>query len=522
MARYDIESDVQFAQKQLDTSRKYKADQAKQQEKFAKNLFAFDTVAQGLNLLVKNAGKENDEKQLPKKAAYNNILKRTETIRNDENLRLQSGTGVEDYLEKKYFDILNTEASETFSQLSPAQYTKALRLEAKNLAVANADEYKQMVQMSMEMPEFENFDEYYKQASGTPRSIGEWATKGVKRLFSKETPETIKIKNNKASDALYGTEMFDKFETLSSSLKAYDTVTNKGLDAVKIINKLNLKSGGLNEGQTKIDTRTVEDKVRGIKKEVTTIYGATNKLDGSGVEYLPENIVVIDTHESILDDNRVTATDINNIYDLTKSEHHTQLADILNNAEGRPTYAQYQKAREYLATNPEAYKIDFRSESDMERAFPAWQSSQIITAKNKDGQRIARDVNRDGIFEIDPDFMDDAIAMGLDEKTLKDQYKNLGSQVNVKILSPAQLMLQNKKPLATMIPKTSEDEYNTMLTDPTSDLYEVLNFQLKKKSNQGKDVIELGVQDLSVLFPTLGITGKQTLYWDVENKQLFF
>jgi len=520
MARYDIESDVQFAQEQLDTARKYKADQAKQQEKFAKNLFAFDTAVQGLNLLVNNASKENDEKQLPKKAAYNNILKRTATIRNDENLRLQSGTGVEDYLEDKYFKILNTEAAETFSQLSPAQYTKALRLEAKNLAVANADEYKQMVQMSMEMPEFEDFDEYYKKASGTPRSIGEWATKGVKRLFSKETPETIKIKNNKASDALYGTEMFDKFETLSSSLKAYDDVTNKGLDAVKIINKLNLKSGGLNEALSKQESKTILDEVSGTKTEITIFYGATNKLDGSGVEYRPENTVIMDKRVSRTDDNLATLSEVNNLYTISTKSAHVELGKILSNSDGRPTFQQYQKAREYLANNTEQYSINWQDEASKERAFPTWYSSQIIGVRNKNGKLIARDLDQDGIYSIDPSFQDDAIKLGLDEKTLKEKYAKLGIDASPQILDEDELILKTKTNLSTLIPNDFKDNYTSLLNEVDSDFYDIMAIKLKR--DQDKNVVDLGNINLGVVFPNMGVKGIKKLYFNRETQELFY
>ena len=186
MDRYDIKSDEEFFKKEFDSAREYKESVAKKQDKFARNLVGLSTLGKGINFIIDRVAAEHDEKQLPKKAAYQNTLTRTEKFRAEEDKRLAAGTSVVDFLENQYFNQLSQEASTTFSQLSPAQYTKALREEAQKLALANSQSYKDLVNASKNIPDFENFDEYYKQNSDIPRNFGEWLGKGVDQYLEKK------------------------------------------------------------------------------------------------------------------------------------------------------------------------------------------------------------------------------------------------------------------------------------------------------------------------------------------------
>lgn len=520
MARYDIESDVKFFEKEFESAQKYKESVAKKQDDFAKNLIGLSTIGKGINFLIDRAASENDQKQLPKKAAYQNTLTRTEKFRSEEEKRLASGLSVVDFLENQYFTQLNQEASQTFSQLNPAQYTKALREQAQQLALQNSKGYEELIAASKNIPDFENFDEYYKQHSDIPRNFGEWVAKGVRSVFRKETPETLKIKNTKASDALYGTEMFGKFENLQSKFAAYDALTSKGLDAVKIINSLDLKSGGLNKDLSKQESKTFIDPVKGTKTEITTFYGATNKLDGSGVEYRPENTIILDKRVSSTNDNLATLTEVEKIYDLAKKEAHIELGKILSNINGRPTFAQYQQAREFLAANPDMYSIDWQDEASRERAFPTWYSSQIIGVKNKNGQLIARDLDQDGIYEIDPKFREDAIKLGLDEKTLKEAYSQLGADASPKILDEDELITKTRTNFSKLVPVEFKDNYNELLTNIDSDFYDIIKIKLKDAGD--KNIIDLGNLDVGKLFPNMGVSGVRKLYFNQETNELFY
>ena len=103
MARYDYEGQISFAQEQFDKARKYNEEQAKKQDKFTERLLKLNTVVKGANYLINQRAAELDKNQFHKKVAYQNLLNRTENIRNNEAERLKSNLSVQDYLENQYF-----------------------------------------------------------------------------------------------------------------------------------------------------------------------------------------------------------------------------------------------------------------------------------------------------------------------------------------------------------------------------------------------------------------------------------
>lgn len=523
MARYDIESDVQFAEKRFAEARAYREKVAKEQDDFAKKLLGLKGVVEGVNLMVNNAADEMERKQLPKKASYDVLNSRSESIRNEEAARISSGLSVQDFLENKYFTQLSQEASQTFSQLSPAQYTKALRDEAAKLATNNVSSYESLVKAANNIPDFENFDEFYKQNSNMPRSIAGWIGNKAKSFLKKETPETLKIKNEKASDALYGTAMFDKFGKLSTALTAYDAVTNKGLDAVKIINNLDLKSGGLSKDFSKTVTKKEVDKISGTVKEITYFKGATFKTDGSGmVEFKPENTFILDTIITRTDDNRVLQSDVNKLYELANKDAHAALSDILKNADGRPTFQQYQEARNYLSVNPSKYAIDWQDEKSKGDAFPKWFSTQIIGVKDSDGTFIAGDSDGDGIYTILPAQRERANNLGFDEPTMRAKFNKLGSEVNIStqtVTDIKEIDILDAVDLKESIPDDLIQNYTDLFTGENAPILDIMSNQITKAENKNQNIIDLGNLNLELMFPNLGLTGEAHLYYNRKTNQ---
>ena len=199
MSRYDYQGTLDFAQQKIDEARDYREEQIKKQEKFAKILLMFDTAVRGANALINQRAAELDAKQLPQKAAYQNLLTRSQNFRTAEAERIKSGVSVEDYLENKYFTQLETEAQKDFSYLSPAQYNKALREEASKLAKANLSSYNNLIETTKNIPTFEDFTEYYEQQADIPRNLASWIGSKAKGFIRKETEETLKLKNESKS-----------------------------------------------------------------------------------------------------------------------------------------------------------------------------------------------------------------------------------------------------------------------------------------------------------------------------------
>ena len=523
MSRYDYQGTLDFAQQKIDEARDYREEQVKKQEKFAKRLLMFDTAVRGANALINKRAEELDAKQLPQKAAYQNLLNRSQNFRTAEAERVKSGLSVEDYLENKYFTQLSNEAQKDFSYLSPAQYNKALRAEATRLAKANLTAYNNLIETTKNIPTFENFTEYYEQQSDIPRNLASWIGSKAKGFVRKETEETLKLKNERADDALYGTAMFDKFGELSTALKAYDAVTNKGIDAAKIINKLNLKSGGLAKDFSQTVTKKEVDNISGKVKEVTYFKGATFKADGSGmIEFRPENTVVLDTTITRTDDNRVLQSDVNKLYELAGKDAHAALSDILKNADGRPTFEQYQEARNYLSSNPSKYAIDWQDEKSKGDAFPKWYSTQIIGVKDSEGNFIAGDQDGDGIYTLLPAQRKIAKNLGFDEVAMRSKFNKLGSEANAStqtVTEIKEIEISDAVDLIESIPNNLRQEYTNLFTGDDAPIIDMIGNQIQKAENQNKNIIDLGILNLELMFPNLGLSGEAHLYYNRKTNQ---
>ena len=98
MALYDVEGDVKFAQTQIDTARTYREKEAKKQESFSKKLQGVNLLAQGANYLINQRADALEQNQAFKKASYETMMKRAETVRAQDAERVKAGTSQLDYL----------------------------------------------------------------------------------------------------------------------------------------------------------------------------------------------------------------------------------------------------------------------------------------------------------------------------------------------------------------------------------------------------------------------------------------
>lgn len=522
MSRYDYQGRLDFVQKKLDEARTSREKTIKEQEKFSKRLLMFDTVVKGASSFINQRAEELDEKQLPQKAAYQNLLTRSENFRTAEAERVKTGLSVEDYLENKYFTQLEAEAQKDFSYLSPVQYNKALRAEATRLAKNNLTSYNNLIESTKNIPTFEDFTEYYEQQVNVPRNLASWIGSKVKGFLRKETEETLKLKNERADDALYGTAMFDKFGELSTALRAYDTVTNQGIDAAKIINKLNLTTGGVVPDLSQKETVKEVDKIKGTTTEKVILSLATKTPDG-GIEYKKENKHVIAEVTSRTGEDRVKLTEVENLYKLVKPEEQKNIMAILQSKDGGlPTYEQFEEARRYLTKNPDAYAIDWSDEKSKTDSFPEWYSIQIKYIQDPTtGKRIAAENPvGSGFYQIKEEFRGVAEKLELDERSMLAKYDKLGIEA-APTMSSLDMDKKDKQDLITLIKDpVSKKAYEEALENTESDLYALLD--QKKIAESESDIVLLGTEDLEIAFPNLGLTGKRQLFWDrVNNKFLF-
>lgn len=535
MARYD-DGGIQFAKDTFDASRAYKEKIAKNQEKFTQGIFAIDKIVQGASFLINQRGEEADRKMLPAKAKYQALNTSAEDWRAKEQERIQSGKTVQNYLSDMYYKDLEAQAAEDYSYLNKNQYAKALREQADILARANVDEYENLIKAANNIPTFEDFTEFYEDQADIPRNLFSWITKGAKRVFKKETEETLKIKNKKANDALYGTKMFDKYKELSSSIHAYELVTGQGKELVDIIDDLHLKTGGAMKDFTKeLPGTPIYDYDKGTISKTSQIWIATAKPDGTP-EYLPENIHDVETSVRLMTDEEqgfLSQEAIEKLLSEVKVEYRGRITDILYpDADGKVTSAEVAMARKYLGENTYMYDIDGSNMKSIEDGFEKYQSSRIMFMKidnngimnyqqgydESTGVRIAIDPDMDGIYSFDPSQRERAEAAGLTSDSLRDEFTNkvLGTRI-----SPNADPFINATDISTLLDDKNQNLFNDFVNlDTDGDFYDLFKSKLEADDS---DFVNLGTYDLSQIFSDFGFTKQtKTIFYDRQNNRVIF
>jgi len=536
MARYD-DGGIKFAEDTFAESRAYKEKVAKDQEKFTKRLFAVDTLVKGASFLINRRAEEADTNMLPQKAKYQTLNNRALNIRTEENERVKAGTSVIDYLSNKYYEQLTEKAGQQYSYLNKGQYDKAIRAEADRLAGENLSEYKDLVTASNNIPSFEDFTNFYEDQADMPRNLFSWLTKGTKKFFTKETEETIKYKNEKADDALYGTKMFDKYKSLDSAFLAYDKATGDGLRVKKIIDNLHITTGKANSEFTKtVETPPIYDYDKGTITKNKVIWIATEKLDGTGaVEYKPENRHTVATSVKQMTDEEQGFVDedvIKNLYDLVKPEFRNNIDKYLSS--GRVTKTDIDNARIWLNANPTAYIIDGSNEKSLEESFEKWMSITIQNLKvdangilsgtegydDSTGEHIAHDPDQDGIYTINATQRDKAEKVGITANLLRQEYRNTFA------VRPRQEKDEQEEILGfvptsidTLLDDKNKNAFNEYVEN-NDDFYDL--FKSKIEATPAR-FVDLGTQELNKLFADFGFPEDEkeyNIFYDKETKQV--
>jgi hypothetical protein len=535
MGLYD-DGGIEFAQEQFKASRAYKEKVAKDQEKFTKGLFALDTVIKGASFLIDRNAEKLDADMIPQKAKYQALNTSAANWRTQEQERIESGKSVMDYLSDMYYEDLETQAAEDYGYLNKSQYAKALREQADILAKSNVDEYQALIKAANNIPTFEDFTEFYEDQADIPRNLFSWITKGAKKVFKRETEDTLKIKNAKANDALYGTKMFDKYKNLSSSIHAYELATGKGKELTAIIDGLHLKTGGAMAEFTKeVEGSPVYDYEKGTITKEKSIWVATSKPNGTP-EYLPQNKHLVSTSVKLMTDDEkgfLSEEAIKNLLSEVKIEYRGQITDILYpDSTGKVTASQVAMARKYLGENTYMYDIDGSNMKSIEDGFEKYQSSRIMFMKidnngimnyqegydESTGIRIAIDPDMDGIYSFDPSQRDRAEAAGLTSDSLRSEFTN---KVLGQTAQPDVDPFMNATDIATLLDDKNQNLFNDFVNlDPDGDFYDVFKSKLEADDS---DFVNLGTVDLSQAFADFGFSKQiKTIFYDRQNNRVIF
>ena len=438
MALYD-DGGVGFAQERFDEAKAFKIKQAKKQEKFAKKLTVFDGAVKGFNALINTAADTAEQNQSFKKAGYETLLKRAETLRTQDATRLESGISRLDYLTNNIYTKMVEQAKADNPLADLGLVMKAFRGEARTLAKQRLPEYEEMMNTANNFGTYENFEEDYSKSSGIPRSIFGWMTSGVKNIVRGETDESIKYKAEKETDALYGTKLFDKFTNLESSFKAYDAVTSSPIDISKVLEKAekdNLVKGKIFEKGVKIAPQTTTSRGTTTVENILVIPRVNPKT--GNIEANESTNITLDKSVSRTAAGYLQVDDVTKITDMVRPEYRDAVSKIIY-ANGEAFIENADAALQFINKNPVMLSVDWSDEKNIVDSFPKWYSNQIkySTYAKDDGKgnvvnvSISRETDTKGIYEIDPIYKDKALELGLDEKSAFAQYQQYGTNIGL-------------------------------------------------------------------------------------------
>ena len=537
MALYDVEGDVKFAQTQIDTSRAYKEKQAKKQESFSKKLQGVNILAKGANYLINQRADALEQNQSFKKASYETMMKRAEAVRAQDAERLKSGTSQLDYLTNNIYTKLITQL-ETDMPLADINLAKvAFRKEAQTLAKTKLPSYKEMIDTANNFGSFEDFEKDYGKASGIPRSIFGFMTSGVKNIVRGETPESIEYKAKKEKDALYGTDLFDKFENLEQSFKNYDASTNSSLNVAEILEKAekdSLIKGQIFTPGVKIVNNSTED--RGVITTVSTLLVPRRDYKTGEIVSNKNTNITLNTSVKRTKDGYIDTDAIQKILDQVKPESQQELSDIIYKG-GDPSIENADAAIQWMARNPAMMAIDWTDQNNKAKAFPVWYSNKVKYAGfvNDEGKfvSISRQTATKGIFEIDPAYKDKAVELGYDESSAYDTFAKMGDAALVGVSSYANA--NDALTLGSLIDDDYQD-ITTGLTQPQAKAYSAVQQTdwytvFQKQIDAGKGAYEKDPSkrmtllsdslDLSMIFPSLDfLSGEYSIYRDNETTNI--
>jgi len=537
MALYDVEGDVKFAQTQIDTARTYREKEAKKQESFSKKLQGVNLLAQGANYLINQRADALEQNQAFKKASYETMMKRAETVRAQDAERVKTGTSQLDYLTNNIYNQLITQI-ETDSPLADISLAKrAFRKEAQTLAQAKLADYKTMIDTANNFGSFEDFEADYGKASGIPRSIFGWMTSGVKNVVRGETPESIKYKAEKEKDALYGTGLFDKFKNLEKSFRAYDARTNSPLNVEEILKKAEIDSlikGKIFPEGVKVITDTSSARGTTTSKDILII-PRFDKNTGEIVSN-PATNITLNTTVTRDKDGYLNADDINKLLDRVKPEAREEINNLLY-VGGVPKIENADAAIQFMNANPNTLAVDWTDEQNITKAFPGWYSTKIKYAGfvNEDGkwQSISNQNKVTKEWEIDPAYRVKAVELKLDEKSAFENFRAMGTSATIgsssysnseEALTLGKLIDDGYKDITTGLTQQASTAWNNIQQNDWYDIFQ-------KQIDEGKEAFENDPQyritklaenmDFTILFPELNLTGEYSIYRDNKTNQIY-
>jgi hypothetical protein len=246
MARYDYDSQLAFAQKQLDDARKRgeKTGKRMARESFKTNLFA-GFVNNIYNNVQDNIQRKADllhMQQGPQLAAYQDYLTTRDNLKN--NIADYTGGTLEginpDNISRFIYDTWQTEIDKDEAFQGYILPGDMLRAEADKQAITLAPLIKNLIKEGNDIGTLDDFVNNYNTIgqSQNPRTIGQAIRKRLGKIFKTNNEETAQFYDEQAKNAIYGTPFFKEIGELGKAVEAYGQKGNSINEIIKTLSDM--------------------------------------------------------------------------------------------------------------------------------------------------------------------------------------------------------------------------------------------------------------------------------------------
>jgi len=290
MARYDYDSQLAFAQKQLDDARKRgeKTGKRMARESLKTNLFA-GFVNNIYNNVQDNIQRKADllhMQQGPQLAAYQNYLTTRDNLKS--SIANYTGGTLEginpDNISRFIYDTWQTEIDKDDAFQGYILPGDMLRAEADKQAITLAPLIKNLIQEGNDIGTLNDFISNYNTIgkSQNPRTIGQAVRKRLGKIFKTNNEETAQFYDEQAKNAIYGTPFYKEIGELGKAVEAYGQKGNSINEIIKTLS--DMKANGQLEF-TKEGAQVVDVKIPGyggdrVEKKLLLVNGDVVDLPG--------------------------------------------------------------------------------------------------------------------------------------------------------------------------------------------------------------------------------------------------
>jgi hypothetical protein len=368
-------SSVAFAERQFKGVRQRKKAEAERQDNFNQNTLLASFAVQGAKSILNERNDNLEKNQAFARAAYRATNSNVQEYKQVNNTLRQTELSEQEYLTKKYHAMYLADFEANYEGADKASVNFVLHNLAKEQAIENAPEFKRVLDLAEEFPEYgENFDEYYNSFNKVPKNVAQFIFKTGKDAFSKETKETLEYKNNRDRDAFFGTEEMDRYTNIREAFHALDANGANVAGAMDDIRKA-IEDGRIvgdlsdvkYETSASIDGNLEVTSTKPFQERTDLLTGLVEKvyLNVDPVTTSYDSLGQFGLTPTATSGNRpVSVTDINALLDDLTDEGKTEYTALMNSIRdgGSLTVSQYSTVLSDLARTPTFWKPDITTQ----------------------------------------------------------------------------------------------------------------------------------------------------------------